>query len=50
MAIVKGLNPLIILKNREKIARKLVNKYHFTKEDLANFFYTNPSVMNKFLS
>lgn len=49
MAIVKGLNPLIILKNREKIARKLVDKYHFTKEDLANFFYTNPSVMNKFL-
>lgn len=49
MAIVKGLNPLIILKNREKIARKLADKYHFTKEDLASFFYTNPSVMGKFL-
>lgn len=49
MAIIKGLNPITILKNREKIARKLVDKYHFTKEDLANFFYTNPSVMGKFL-
>lgn len=49
MAIVKGLNPLVILKNREKLARKLVDKYHFTEADLANFFYANPSVMGKFL-
>lgn len=49
MAIVKGLNPSKILKNREKIAKQMIEKYHFTKLDLASFFYTNPSVMGKFL-
>lgn len=49
MAIVRGLNPSVILQNREKLARKLVEKYGFTEADLAGFFYTNPSVMGKFL-
>lgn len=47
--IIKGLNPSNILKNREKIARKLIEKYQFTEEDLASFFYMNPNVMGKFL-
>lgn len=49
MAIVKGLNPIIILNRREKISKDLILKYSFTLEDLSNFFYVNPSVMNKFL-
>ena len=49
MAIVKGLNPVIILNRREKISKDLILKYSFTLEDLSNFFYINPSVMNQFL-
>ena len=48
-SITKGLNPKTILENRKKIAQGLIRKYNFTEADLANFFYTNPSVMGKFL-